>query len=359
VSLTGGIIVFSAYRDTANPVEKRLVASLLWLLAAFFCTWAGLFFHYYIPAAYPLFFPIYSACGLLSPILLYHLICNLTDGFKLRFFALHYILPALWGTAVIVLHLLGASVDFLYEYLFLARAIVSLIYFSFTFHRLYLNYIDTQSTNNNAVFVPSKWITGLLILSFISLINAILYIVVWNRQSQSWLGGMAAVLVSAQMLVLVYNIIMRNFILFVERKTFPLQIPQYYSDAARRKEMLHRGEAALKVSTAPDSTGNDGLTKTKFQNHIKKYKPFLDSHLTLPELARQLNTSRNTLSAFINQTYRKNFNQYMNMCRLKELQRLKELPANTDTDLQVLVAKVGFGSYRNYQRMINNPIDNE
>lgn len=48
-----------------------------------------------------------------------------------------------------------------------------------------------------------------------------------------------------------------------------------------------------------------------------------------------------------------NFNRYVNLCRLKELERLKKHPSNKNTELQTLLQKAGFGSYRSYIRVKN------
>jgi AraC-like DNA-binding protein len=73
-------------------------------------------------------------------------------------------------------------------------------------------------------------------------------------------------------------------------------------------------------------------------------KPFLNSTLNLPDLADMLKIHRNTLSFVINETYNKNFFNYINEYRIKEAQ-LRLLDSSYDNlSIEGLAKGVGFNS---------------
>lgn len=63
------------------------------------------------------------------------------------------------------------------------------------------------------------------------------------------------------------------------------------------------------------------------------------------------NTNRSYLSNFINETYDCGFNGYINRLRLRELERLMNLPSNRKKAATKLYAKAGFPNYQTYLRI--------
>lgn len=82
----------------------------------------------------------------------------------------------------------------------------------------------------------------------------------------------------------------------------------------------------------------------KLEKFMEKEKPYLDNTLSLPDLASRLDIKRNILSLVINETYNKNFFNYINEYRVKEAERRL---LNSDFDnlsIEGLAKSVGFNS---------------
>ncbi|WP_106831777.1 helix-turn-helix domain-containing protein [Parabacteroides pacaensis] len=91
------------------------------------------------------------------------------------------------------------------------------------------------------------------------------------------------------------------------------------------------------------------LDREHFERYLCEKKPYLNPKLRIIDLAAELNTNRSYISGFINREYNMNFCRLVNYYRLKELDRLRQLPANaTKTNID-LVLMSGFSSYRSYR----------
>lgn len=90
-----------------------------------------------------------------------------------------------------------------------------------------------------------------------------------------------------------------------------------------------------------------------FAKYIDHRKPYLDPNLTIVDMAEALNTNRSYLSSFINRTYGMTFPQFVNECRLCELDRIAADPANAGANNMENIASAGFGSYQSYLRALS------
>jgi len=93
------------------------------------------------------------------------------------------------------------------------------------------------------------------------------------------------------------------------------------------------------------------IDKKVFEAYISKHKPYRNPELKIYDLVDPLQSNRTYISKFINNTYRMSFSSYMNLCRLQEVEKLMELPANKDKSPGVLISQAGFSNYRNYLRV--------
>jgi len=152
----------------------------------------------------------------------------------------------------------------------------------------------------------------------------------------------------------VYNIIKQDYFL----PTFP---PEEYKGIDTTQIALLQHSTVFEVSntgsennsitsTTEDTENNGKLDKKKFEAFIRKNKPYLNKDLKITDLVKPLNSNRSVISSFINKNYKMNFSRYMNSLRLIELDRLISLNNDNKYDMTELVAKAGFGSYRNYMR---------
>ncbi len=90
------------------------------------------------------------------------------------------------------------------------------------------------------------------------------------------------------------------------------------------------------------------IDKTEFENYFRKHKPYLNPNLSIGDLVESLHSNRTYISKFVNRIYGMNFSSYINMCRLRELERLMAAPGNRHKTPAVLYSQAGFGSYRSY-----------
>lgn len=110
----------------------------------------------------------------------------------------------------------------------------------------------------------------------------------------------------------------------------------------------------LKIDGEPD----DGLSNPELEEINRKLiefmetkKPYLDPDLTLPELAKSLDVSRNQLSGVINKIHGVNFYQFVNQYRVSEVKELIENPANSNMKLISLAYDAGFNSKASFNRI--------
>ncbi len=78
--------------------------------------------------------------------------------------------------------------------------------------------------------------------------------------------------------------------------------------------------------------------------YMNTHKPYLNSELTLTDLARSLNVSRSQLSALINEGIGDNFYDFINKYRVEEVKRLMVDPAAKNYNLLGIALEAGFKS---------------
>ena len=83
-------------------------------------------------------------------------------------------------------------------------------------------------------------------------------------------------------------------------------------------------------------------------NTVKKYiseqKPYLDSSLTMQDLARQLNMSTRDLSILINHHLNQHFFDFVNEYRIKKAMSILEDPSSKNLTILEILFDVGFNS---------------
>ena len=83
---------------------------------------------------------------------------------------------------------------------------------------------------------------------------------------------------------------------------------------------------------------------------MKKEKPFLNSKLTLQDLAEMLHVNIHTLSRVINEGYRKNFFDFINEYRIEEFKRLVNIDQYKNYTFLAIAMEVGFSSKTTFNR---------
>ncbi|MGE5498393.1 MAG: helix-turn-helix domain-containing protein [Syntrophothermus sp.] len=95
-----------------------------------------------------------------------------------------------------------------------------------------------------------------------------------------------------------------------------------------------------KISRTPN-IGNSELVQSLLA-YMEDRKPYLDEKITLTELARKLNMTRNQLSAVINNDLGISFYNLINKYRVEEVKRLLADPANRNFTILAIAYEAGF-----------------
>ncbi|PWJ35008.1 AraC-like DNA-binding protein [Sediminitomix flava] len=124
----------------------------------------------------------------------------------------------------------------------------------------------------------------------------------------------------------------------------------YY--ALKYPSLLKRKIGILKTpkEASPTSFSNDILKfKYTLEHLIKDEKIYLNPTLTMKEVATMIGTNTHTLSHLINESYKKNFNDYINSHRIKEfIHRVSN--AEEESNFSELSVEVGFNSKSTFNR---------
>ena len=77
-------------------------------------------------------------------------------------------------------------------------------------------------------------------------------------------------------------------------------------------------------------------------------KPFLNVNYKISDLEKQLKVNRSAIKEYTKRRFNRNFNQYINLWRIAELNRLRKLPENWDVSVNKLCLKAGFSSAQQF-----------
>jgi tetratricopeptide (TPR) repeat protein len=109
------------------------------------------------------------------------------------------------------------------------------------------------------------------------------------------------------------------------------------------KNIFLQASKTTKISSGyklPDSHKQEILDK--IINLFDKEKVFLQSDITIDRISKQLNTNRTYVSQVINDTFKKNFSDYLNEYRVKEALKLLSDPNYKHLTIEGIASEVGF-----------------
>jgi AraC-like DNA-binding protein len=89
----------------------------------------------------------------------------------------------------------------------------------------------------------------------------------------------------------------------------------------------------------------------KLLDYIDNEKPYLNTELSLQELADNLEVKRHQLSSIINQKHNKNFYEFINQYRIEEVKAMMTNPKNKHFKLISLAYDAGFNSKASFNRI--------
>ena len=93
------------------------------------------------------------------------------------------------------------------------------------------------------------------------------------------------------------------------------------------------------------------IKREHFERYMETQKPWLNPRLRISDIATDLHSNRTYVSNFINSEYGMNFSRYINLQRLRELDRLCLEPKHRDVSGIDLVFQAGFSTYHGYKRV--------
>ena len=361
-AITCGFLMILTCRDSQSQGEIHVKRVMSWYFLSASISWFCIFAYLYLPET---FIYINSFCYLtflLVQVLFYHLFYILTRvDERDRFSNLHYVLPVviscvllIWSFFVpldIQLAIVKGKGSYIppgyesYARFFLskppARLLFGIVYATLIFIRLheYHKMMNLQANSRTKLQASISLIIGLTLSSLLcSFIGSC-----FSRETvlHSPVMLFAVIVIVCQHLVLTYYVIQRQSLFYTimqgkgennhaqAKNTFK----KYYSSARKTAETL---------------------TPKTFENYIKKHKPYLDPDFKITDLVEELGINRTYISRFINETYKVNFNRYINRCRLLELERLAKLPSNSKIKPYRLASKVGFRDGKHYLRAQKN-----
>lgn len=119
--------------------------------------------------------------------------------------------------------------------------------------------------------------------------------------------------------------------------------------AVKYPELIRKNPSKVEKSIKPYVDEQYTTFQKKLEKQMEEEKIFLNPQLTIQELAQELGTNSHTLSRIINDSYQKNFNEYINTYRIKEFIRVVLLNKHQE-NFSTLALEVGFNSKPTFNR---------
>ena len=313
--------------------------------------------YYYYPAFFKQVDIVYFG-ALVFTIILFHQFHCVCIGLDKRFNSLHYIVPTIVFCVLLVVKLFlpDYQPNGNYDFYFYIILIFSAYYILLGLYETHLFYIR-QSIAYGSTKAINQHRVRLLILEkllFPTVFGLLPFIGGQNP------GTIVSILLMATILAALYNniplvySIIRYFTLNdMNRSLFDaIQLRRPITEFKSSQTATYSPVKRIyrKYSQRNRATGQRfEVNRTVFERYFRKHKPYLNPSLTINDLIEPLQCNRTYLSRFVNRTYGMNFSNYINGCRLREMDRLLTMQGNSHKTPALLYSQAGFKSYRNYQ----------
>lgn len=346
--------LLSAYADRLLAIEKYIKRLLLIYFGQNIVNWfftalspvSGGFTQYLFP---------FTALNLqLIQVTYFHVISIITstDGEKRNKIGFHYVIPFLL-CLVVCIFLYSALVFFpsreeailLFKpYLFISVASYAAFYNTQIILSIWNSYKSLASEHRINDWNKLKWLKSIVLFKVL-----LLFVYTFLNATSSYQNILYVVLIPIQQLILIYNVLLRNYIF----KKSHIQLNKTLESSGLIVDSYNLITTQGQNGTTKDNPNNTSslLSQVELETYFRKNKPYLDPHLKMEDLVTSFTTNRAYFSKFINQAYGVNFSNYINIWRIKELNSLQKQPEHRGKDLQTLITMAGFGSTRNYWRV--------
>ncbi|GAB6011803.1 AraC family transcriptional regulator [Viscerimonas tarda] len=342
--------------------EKTLKTILVLYLSMTFLTWFTIFCYYIFPKAFVVLNIPCLAGFILAPLFFYRVIRFLTRLEQAEQFSpWHYLLPALIGATFLLWSLFvpfEAQVEIVasrklvvageyeaYSRFFttkpLLRMLFVFVYYGFI-ARLLVRYYRRTNDADVPVRKPARWMVYLIVLSLVSVFSSVISALLPRNEilASVW-TAVTAFCMSGQFIALTFHIVRRRYL--------PYAVHPEPEEEVETKEEIEKSEESGEQED--DRRFHSGkLTRRRVNAYFRKEKPYLQADFKITDLAEAMDVNRAVMSGFINKAYKMNFNRFLNLWRLRELERLQALPSNRGKSIAKLIGRAGFTEERQYYR---------
>ncbi|MYZ59106.1 hypothetical protein EH151_04265 [Elizabethkingia anophelis] len=330
--------------DSENKIRKYLIAYFTLLCISFISIQLYPFYEDVLKY----FIPFTGLSVMLSQIVFYQFFSILTpikndqQNIKTHYVVvliLFFVLSLLMSNFIFMPSLSGINITaFFNEYTFYSTLLSRIFYTSIEIMRL--RKFKKIVISKGEDWSQFRWLEPLMLLGIFLIISLLLVRYVHNLFSV-----MMVLIIPMRHIIIVYNILNRNGIMFPKRIVVDTSIMIASGDIIAVETTIDKDIPVLKRNI---------LDQAAFEYYFEKEKPYINPKLKLDDLAEYFNTNRTYISKFINGTYGLNASQYINKWRLKEVESLLESEEHSDKKLEEIVLMAGFGHIRNYNRAKNN-----
>ena len=350
VSFICGLLLLKMFfRNDSILGRKPLLLSVFACMISAF-GWLAIIFYITVPHFFVLMNPVLFLAFTSIHVIYYHFIFEMTRiQNDEKFPVIHYLFPVLLSLGLLIWSLFipydfQVSIADLND-IYIRKFKLSPIYFSFRFvifivwniiyalfglYRVIHFRKEIVNYSADEQRISFTWLYQFLSILLLTLPISILAICLPKHKSFPFLLLFLFIVVAVlKNLILTHNILLNNFVII-------------------RPDVEEPEECETDVYSIENKKRDD---IKKLETYILRNKPYLNPKLKITDLTRELGTNRTSLSLLINSTYGMNFCRYINLYRLKELERLKEDPVYAGLSELEQVLRAGFSDYRGYKRV--------
>jgi len=229
------------------------------------------------------------------------------------------------------------------------------IYLALSFQLLKQHKRRIKQTFSSIEKINLRWLStllmGIVCIYFIWVLGAF-----WPETH--WLDNWFDTFIGVGMVTLVYTM-----------GYFGLRQPQIFQAIHQATEISDTSTQLLISSesetlSSPEKYKNSPLTDDvslaivdEIQTFMTAQKPYLDSQLSLPQLAESLNVSTHYLSQIINEQLQQNFFDFINSYRIEEAKRRLTSPTDKNHSILTIAMDAGFNSKSSFYNAFKKSMD--
>jgi AraC-like DNA-binding protein len=224
----------------------------------------------------------------------------------------------------------------LYKFTYIAIHVQQFVYYLlifkmlFKYKRIILENYSSQKLDNY------KWLIQLVLIYFINeILSTLKNLIRFNSGVEAYIIAQNIVSVLAFLIV---------FWLIIKALLNPKLFSGVYTDIQLVKSMLRPNASETKSSRVMDAENENKQLIAKLRVHMKENEPYLNSNLSMYELAKQLHVPVRELSISINHTLNKHFFDFINEYRIKKAMFLIENSSDEKQTILEILYEVGFNS---------------